>query len=99
MKILNYNQPPESIFNLEDYSSWEKYSLPLGNGYFGACIFGRADKERIQLTENSIANPYHSHHERLCCGLQSFGDIFIDFHFCIPKFLNKTIIKKASSHM
>ena len=37
-------------------ADWENLSLPLGNGYLGANIFGRTDQERIQLTENSLSN-------------------------------------------
>jgi alpha-L-fucosidase 2 len=35
---------------------WEKWSYPLGNGTLGACVFGRTDVERIQLTEKTFAN-------------------------------------------
>ena len=39
---------------------WERWSLPIGNGYMGACIFGRTDTERIQLTEKTfgVKGPY-----------------------------------------
>jgi hypothetical protein len=37
-------------------ADWENWSLPLGNGYLGATVFGRNDTERIQLTENSLSN-------------------------------------------
>ncbi|MBV5343225.1 glycoside hydrolase N-terminal domain-containing protein, partial [bacterium] len=35
---------------------WEAHSYPIGNGYMGANIFGRADVERIQITEKTLAN-------------------------------------------
>ena len=35
---------------------WERWSLPIGNGYMGAAIFGRTDTERIQLSEKTLAN-------------------------------------------
>ena len=35
---------------------WENWSLPIGNGYLGASLFGRTDTDRIQLTENSLSN-------------------------------------------
>ncbi len=53
---------------------WEKYSLPLGNGYFGASVFGGADTERIQFTTNVFANDY-SHG-----GVANFCEILIDFN-------------------
>ena len=64
---------------------WESYSTPLGNGYLGACVFGRVKTERIQLTDKTFGNRYGS----MNCGrgfgavslggLQSFGDIYMDF--------------------
>lgn len=53
--------------------AWEKWSLPLGNGYFGANVFGRTDTERIQLTEKSLSNPYG------IGGLNNFSETFLDF--------------------
>ena len=65
---------------------WEKYALPLGNGYFGACVFGYPYCERVQITENSLANPYLrderdptfiSHSTRV--GLNNFAELYFDF--------------------
>ena len=43
--VLRYlEEAPDSI------NGWEKYSLPIGNGRFGASIFGGVKKERIQIT-------------------------------------------------
>ena len=36
---------------------WEKWSLPIGNGYMGVNVFGRTATERLQITENSLSNP------------------------------------------
>lgn len=60
---LWYRQPaPETELkheNRRDWDEgWEAWSLPLGCGYMGINIFGKTDYERIQLTENSLANPY-----------------------------------------
>ena len=41
-------------------AGWEKWSLPLGNSYFGASVFGRIAVERINITENSVSNPEES---------------------------------------
>ena len=40
----------------EKADSWERYSLPLGNGFFGANVFGRLGVERIQISVNTINN-------------------------------------------
>lgn len=55
-------------------AGWEKYSLPLGNGYFGASVFGGTDTERIQFTTNTFANDFSSG------GVANFCEIFIDFN-------------------
>ena len=52
---------------------WEKYSLPIGNGYFGASVFGGTDIERIQFTTNTFANTFRNG------GVSNFGELFIDF--------------------
>ncbi|MBT4815081.1 MAG: glycoside hydrolase family 95 protein, partial [Lentisphaerae bacterium] len=33
---------------------WERCSLPLGCGHFGCSVFGLVERERIQVTENSV---------------------------------------------
>ncbi|NLE13345.1 MAG: glycoside hydrolase family 95 protein [Clostridiales bacterium] len=33
---------------------WERQSLPIGNGRFGVNVFGLVDRERLQITENSV---------------------------------------------
>lgn len=59
--------------------AWERHSLPLGNGYFGANVFGRTDTERIQLTEKSLSNPYG------IGGLNNFAEIYLDFGHTKPE--------------
>lgn len=51
---------------------WEQYGLPLGNGYLGAVVFGGVKKERIQITENSLCNPFRP-------GLNNFAETYITF--------------------
>ncbi len=58
---------------------WERWSIPLGNGIFGANIFGRTETERIQITDKTLANPYRvqsnsSHTD----GLNNFSETYID---------------------
>ena len=38
----------------DSLKGWEERSLPLGCGYFGVSVFGGTDRERLQLTENSM---------------------------------------------
>ena len=51
----NENQPTQYDKPYDD--GWEKWSLPIGNGYFGANVFGRTETERIQITEKTLSNP------------------------------------------
>ncbi len=62
-------------------ADWEQESYPIGNGYMGACIFGRTDIERIQITEKTLAN------EGLYGkgGLTSFAEIYLDIDHHDPK--------------
>ncbi len=55
---------------------WEQWSYPLGNGYMGACIFGRVDSERIQLTEKTLYN----HGMYNLGSITSFAEIHLDLH-------------------
>ena len=52
---------------------WEKYSMPIGNSYYGANIFGGVPEEHLQITENSVENPGKFG------GLNSFADIYLHF--------------------
>jgi len=35
-------------------AAWEKYGLPLGNGFIGAMLYGGTARERVQLNEHSL---------------------------------------------
>ena len=61
--------------------SWEKLSLPIGNGYLGANVFGRTETERIQISEKTIVNPHRFAPPHGICkgGLNNFAETFIDF--------------------
>ncbi len=67
--IMRYFSPAEST-----NEGWEKYSMPIGNGYFGASIFGGYDTERVQFTTNTFANPYN------LGGVTNFGEFLIKFN-------------------
>ncbi len=65
--VMRYDAPAENSIE-----GWERQSLPLGNGFFGASVFGIVGCERIQITENSFANPLDAG------GLTSFLDIYLE---------------------
>ena len=66
---LRYKTPAERT-----NEGWEKYSLPIGNGYSGASVFGGYDVERVQFTTNVFANPFR------LGGVSNFLELFIDFN-------------------
>lgn len=66
--LLKYKTPAE-----DSAKGWENESLPIGNGYMGANIFGIVDRERIQITENSLQNPHP------LGGLNNFLEIYLQF--------------------
>ena len=86
--VLWYNEPAPNSGSVSRVKSrgfpydedWERGSLPIGNGYMGASVFGRTDTERIQLTEKTLGNkgPYNRG------GLTSFADIYLDIHHQVP---------------
>lgn len=65
-------------------NSWESWSLPLGNGYLGVNVFGRTERERIQITESTLYNPYRVKDERTgeqirLGGMNNFSETFLEF--------------------
>ena len=86
--ILEYKNPAPDYADFfrariddKPYAGWEKWSLPLGNSHFGACIFGRTGTDRIQITENSVANPivFFGSWKKGSGGTRSFGDLIFEF--------------------
>lgn len=83
---LWYKSPaPDSDFG------WEHYGLPLGNGYLGAVVFGGIEKERIQITENSLCNPFRP-------GLNNFAETYIAFpHKSVKNYRRSLSLDTATS--
>lgn len=86
--MLKYNRPAPIIDDFLHYSTpecaWEKYSLPLGNGFFGANIFGRLGTERVQISDPTLANPYYVPktipRRRSCAsGVNNMAELLFDF--------------------
>ena len=103
---LRYNAPApfgnENLFqydhknphNIPD-DGWEKWSLPIGNGYMGVNIFGRTVTERLQITENSLSNPYCG-----TGGLNNFCELYIDFnHDNVSEYERGLNLNKAISYV
>ena len=71
------------FYDGKEDDGWQQYSLPIGNGYFGASVFGRTYTERIQITEKTLGNPYKnisgSDKNVSYGGLNNFSETYIDF--------------------
>ncbi len=92
--ILEYRSPAPDYADFfrariddKPYAGWEKWSLPLGNSHFGASIFGRTGTDRIQITENSLANPLlpSGSWKKGSGGTRSFGDLIFEFGHETPQ--------------
>ena len=79
---INENASHPDFDGLED-NGWQMWSLPIGNGYFGASVFGRTDVERVQITEKTLANKHQkitgSEKDVSYGGLNNFSETYIDF--------------------
>ena len=80
---INENSPSaHTRLDYEPDIGWERWSLPIGNGYFGANVFGRTETERIQITEKTLLNPpmfFKDEKPYFVGGLNSFSETYIDF--------------------
>ncbi|NQU22593.1 MAG: glycoside hydrolase family 95 protein [Candidatus Nealsonbacteria bacterium] len=69
--VLQYDAPAQK---------WETHALPIGNGRLGGMIFGGAEKEQIQLNEDSLwtgdENPSGNYGSM--GAYQTLGDLFIE---------------------
>ena len=65
---------------------WQNWSMPLGNGFVGANVFGRTETERVQITEKTLSNPWQiistsngTTTYPQVAGLNNFSETYIDF--------------------
>lgn len=97
---LWYDQPApnrgrESEERTAKDPDWEQWSLPLGCGYMGLNIFGRTDAERIQVTENSLANPFRA-------GVNNFAEISLEFGHepeAVRRYERDLVLDDATAHV
>jgi alpha-L-fucosidase 2 len=75
---------------------WEEWSYPIGNGSIGACLFGRVDTERIQITEKTLHNAgcYQNG------GATNFAEIYLDFnHGTVQNFRRSLNLNQAIAYV
>lgn len=66
--VMRYRNPAR-----DSIEGWERESLPLGNGFLGANVFGGVNRERIQITENTLEN------QGANGGLTNFAELYFYF--------------------
>ncbi len=83
--FINECSPEASMMAGQDIG-WQNWSLPLGNGFFGANVFGRTETERVQITEKTLSNPWQIVKTQngvtswpQVAGLNNFSETYIDF--------------------
>ena len=85
--LLRYDAPAPIKDDFLHYStyenSWERFSLPLGNGFFGANLFGRLTTERVQISDPTLCNPYYAPKKvprRISCasGVNNMAELLFD---------------------
>ncbi len=87
--ILRYDKPAA-----DSVEGWERESLPLGNGFLGANVFGLIGRERVQITENTLEN------EGPKGGLTNFAELYFTFpHDCGENYLRTLDIGDAEAQV
>ena len=78
-EVDTYFGSSSDLINKHPNDDWERWSIPLGNGIFGANIFGRTETERIQITDKTLGNPYRiTSGSTYTDGLNNFSETYID---------------------
>lgn len=72
--VMKYKSPAE-----DSPTGWENESLPIGNGFIGANVFGIPGRERVQITHNALVNPQYDGEGRMFGGLGDFAEIYMHF--------------------
>lgn len=72
---LWYKQPASSM-NVSD--QWMEYSLPIGNGQFGACLFGGIAKDEIQFNEKTLWSGKNTDNGTEYGDYENFGSVFVE---------------------
>lgn len=90
LRLWYDEEAPYGNENMEFYAGssklendgWMNWSLPIGNGFLGANVFGRTETERVQISEDTIRNPYinDANGAGMVGGLNNFAETYIDFH-------------------
>lgn len=60
------------------YSTWMEYALPIGNGQFGACLFGGVMKDEIQFNEKTLWSGTRKDNSSEYGDYENFGSVYAE---------------------
>lgn len=64
--------------NMNVSDQWMEYSLPIGNGQFGASIFGGVAQEQVQFNEKTLWSGTKNDNSSEYGDYENFGSVYID---------------------
>lgn len=64
--------------NMNVSDQWMEYSLPIGNGQFGASIFGGVAREEVQFNEKTLWSGTKNDNSSEYGDYENFGSLYID---------------------
>ena len=64
--------------NMEVSDQWMEYSLPIGNGQFGASIFGGVAREEVQFNEKTLWSGTKNDASSEYGDYENFGSVYIE---------------------
>ncbi len=79
-------------------SGWETRALALGNSYMGAKVFGLTERERIQISENSLSTSGGTQNS----GTTNFTETYLHFDHTyadVTDYERDLILNDATSHV
>lgn len=92
--VMKYKSPAE-----DSPRGWENESLPIGNGFIGANVFGITERERVQITHNALVNPQYDDEGRMFGGLGDFAEIYMHFpHTDVVNYERGLCLNTASAY-
>lgn len=63
----------------QGYSNWMEYALPIGDGQFGASLFGGMQKDEIQFNEKTLWSGKSTDHTADYGQYENFGSVYAEY--------------------
>lgn len=79
-------------------SAWETLALALGNSYMGAKVFGLTERERIQISENTLSTSGGTQNS----GTTNFTEVYLHFDHTysgVDNYTRDLVLNNSISHV